>query len=99
MTYGTNETEQALAKSIGAKSIKNSGRGRVKGDAVWHRFLVDFKECKKSFTVSDSVWAKVCSDALTHSELDPALLVFMQSGPRLAIIELSVLEELIERAG
>lgn len=99
MTYGTNKTEQFLAKSIGAKSIKNSGRGRVKGDATWHNFLVDFKECGKSFTVNESVWAKVCSDALTHNGLDPALLVFMESGPRLAIIELDVLEELIERAG
>lgn len=96
MTYGTNDSEQAIIKSIGGTPIKNSGRGTVKGDGTWEDFVVDVKETAKSFTVNKDVWAKVCGDALTHRGKDPMLLVVLGGHTRLAVIEMEVLQQLLE---
>jgi hypothetical protein len=91
-------SERGESKRIGAKQIKNSGRGQKKGDASWRNFIVDFKEVGKSFTLNQDVWAKATTDAL-KSNADPAIVVVMgDSGhkTRLAIIEMAVLEQLIE---
>jgi hypothetical protein len=91
-------SERGESKRIGAKQIKNSGRGQKKGDASWNGFVIDFKEVGKSFTLNKDVWAKATTDAL-KSNADPAIVVVMgESGPkvRLAIIEMAVLEQLIE---
>lgn len=96
MTYGTNESERAIIKSIGGKPIKNSGRGTVKGDGTWHDFVVDVKETAKSFTINKDVWSKICNDAVTHRGKDPMLLVVIDGKTRLGIIELEVLEQLLE---
>jgi hypothetical protein len=91
-------SERSESKRIGARQIKNSGRGQKKGDATWHNFILDFKEVGKSFTLNRDVWAKATTDAL-RSNADPAIVVVIgDSGhkTRLAIIEMAVLEQLIE---
>jgi len=90
-------TEKSEGKRIGAKLIKNSGRGQKKGDASWHNFIVDFKEVGKSFTLNKDVWAKATTDAL-KSNKDPAIIVVLglTQKTRQAVIELSLLEQLLE---
>ena len=90
-------SERSESKRIGAKQHKNSGRNTKKGDASWKGFTVDFKESAKSFTLNADVWAKVVTDAIKNNS-DPALIVVLGEGNkkiRLAIIELSELERLI----
>ena len=89
-------SERSESKRIGAKQHKNSGRNTTKGDASWNNFVIDFKECSKSFTLNKDVWAKVTTDALKKS-MDPALIIVLGEGSqkvRLAIIELDMLEQL-----
>jgi hypothetical protein len=90
-------TEQSESKRIGAKQHKNSGRNTKKGDASWHNFVIDFKEVGKSFTLNKDVWAKAVTDAL-KSNKDPAIVVVLgeTSKTRLAVIEMSLLEQMIE---
>ena len=90
-------SERGEGKRIGAKLHKNSGRNTKKGDASWHNFVIDFKEVGKSFTLNKTVWAKAVTDAL-KSNADPAIVVVLGENPktRLAVIELSLLEQLME---
>jgi hypothetical protein len=91
-------SERSESKRIGAKQHKNSGRNTQKGDASWNNFVIDFKEVGKSFTLNKEVWAKATTDALKNGK-DPAIVVVLgESGikTRLAIIEMSILEQLIE---
>jgi len=91
-------SERSESKRLGAKQHKNSGRNNTKGDASWNNFVLDFKECSKSFTLNQDVWAKVVTDALKKS-MDPALVIVLGEGTqkvRLAIIELDMLEQLVE---
>ncbi len=90
-------SEQSESKRIGAKQHKNSGRGTHKGDATWENFTVDFKEVGKSFTLNRDVWAKATTDAIRNNN-DPAIVVVIgDSGikTRLAVIELSLLEQIL----
>ncbi len=90
-------SEQSESKRIGAKQHKNSGRGTHKGDATWENFTVDFKEVGKSFTLNKDVWAKATTDAIRNGN-DPAIVVVLgDSGikTRLAVIELSLLEQIL----
>ena len=91
-------SERSEVKRLGAKAIKNSGRGTKKGDASWENFTVDFKEYPKGFTVNQENWAKATTDAMKNKN-DPAIIVVLGEGnkkTRLAIIELSILEQLLE---
>lgn len=91
-------SERSESKRIGAKQHKNSGRNTKKGDATWENFTVDFKEYPKGFTVNQDNWAKAVTDALKNKN-DPAIFVILGEGnkkTRLAIIELSLLEQLLE---
>jgi hypothetical protein len=91
-------SERSEIKRLGAKGIKNSGRGITKGDASWEGFTVDFKEYPKGFTVNQDNWAKATTDAMKNKN-DPAIIVVLGEGShktRLAIIELGILEQLIE---
>jgi hypothetical protein len=91
-------SERSEGKRIGAKLHKNSGRNNKKGDASWHNFVIDFKEVGKSFNLNKDVWAKATTDAL-KSNADPAIVVVLgETGikTRLAIIEMSLLEQLLE---
>jgi len=90
-------SEKSESRRIGAKQHKNSGRGTHKGDASWENFTVDFKEVGKSFTLNKEVWAKATTDAIRNGN-DPAIVVVIgESGikTRLAVIEMSVLDQLI----
>lgn len=90
-------SEKNESKRIGAKQHKNSGRGIKKGDATWNNFTVDFKEVSKSFTINQDVWAKAVTDAIKNNN-DPAIIVVIgkdNKKVRLAIVEFSILEELI----
>jgi hypothetical protein len=90
-------SEKSESKRLGARQHKNSGRGTHKGDATWENFTVDFKEVGKSFTLNKEVWAKATTDAIRNNN-DPAIVVVIgDSGikTRLAVIEMSILEQLI----
>ena len=91
-------TEKSESKRIGAKQHKNSGRGTHKGDASWENFTLDFKEVGKSFTLNKEVWAKATTDAMKNGN-DPAIVIVIgkdNSKVRLAIIEMSILEQMVE---
>lgn len=95
-------SERAEAKRDGAKQQKNSGRGDYqKGDATWNGFVVDYKETAKSVTVSKDMWAKICTDTFKVSrEKSPVLKLIIGEGnskTRLAVIEWSLLEQLVEK--
>ena len=93
-------SERAEVKRDGAKAQKNSGRGDYqKGDAQWKKFLVDYKEAGKSFTLNKDSWAKICTDTFkVNRDMHPALKIIIgaESKVRLGIIEWSILEELIQ---
>lgn len=93
-------SEQSEARRIGAKLHKNSGRNNKKGDATWNEYIVDIKEYSKSFSLSQNVWAKVVTDCLrVDKSKSPALILVLGEGDkktRLAVVELSELERLIE---
>ena len=93
-------SEAAQIKKIGGKAHKNSGRGQyAKSDATWENFIIDIKEYSKSFSISQDTWAKIVTDTLrTDRTKDPALLVVLNGKTRLAVIEWSKLEELVENA-
>jgi len=71
-------SESEEIKRDGARAQKNSGRGKTqKGDAVIGSFLYDVKEYEKSFSVSQNVWAKVCTDAYTANNKIPAIKIVL----------------------
>jgi len=91
-------SERSESKRLGAIQHKNSGRNTQKGDATWNNFLVDFKECSKSFTLNEEVWAKVVTDAIKQGK-DPALMIILGQGNkkvRLTIIETEMLQQLVD---
>jgi hypothetical protein len=94
-------SEKSEAKRDGAKQQKNSGRGDYqKGDAQWGNFVVDYKEYEKSISVSKDMWAKICTDTFKVSrDKYPALKLVLggvSNKVRLAVIEWSLLEQLVE---
>lgn len=94
-------SEKGEAKRDGAKQHKNSGRGNYqKGDASWRNFVVDYKEYEKSISISQSIWAKICTDTFKVSrDKYPVLKIILggtSSKTRLAVIEWSLLEQLVE---
>ena len=96
-----NLTEKGEAKRDGAKLQKNSGRGKIqKGDATWNGFVVDYKEYSKSISVSEEIWAKICTDTFkVDRNKFPVLKLILgrdNQKTRLAVIEWALLEELVE---
>lgn len=90
-------SERGEAKRIGARLHKNSGRNYTKGDASWKDYVVDFKEFTKSFSITQSVWAKVVTDTLrVDRKKSPAICLVLDGKTRLAIIEWSEFERLVE---
>lgn len=93
-------SELAEIKRFGGDPIKNSGRGIRKGDFKWKIFVGDIKERMSSISVSQGTWAKVCSDTLkTDVNSFPLLVAVLGAGrtkTRLAVIEFSLLEELVD---
>ncbi len=93
-------SESSEAKRDNARLQKNSGRGELqKGDAKWYGFVVDYKEFSKSFSISQKVWAKICTDAIKAGGRPLLkLIIGTKHKVRLAVIEWSYLEELQEKA-
>lgn len=93
-------SERSEAKRDGAKLQKNSGRGKIqKGDATWKNFVVDYKEYESSISITPSIWAKICTDTFKVSRDKYPVLKLILGGKnktRLAVIEWSLLEDLIE---
>lgn len=94
-------SERSEIKRDGAKGQKNSGRGDYqKGDAIWHNFVVDYKEYSKSISLSKGMWSKICTDTFKVSrDKSPVLKLVLGSDgskTRLAVIEWAMLEQLIE---
>jgi len=90
-------SERGEASRIGARLHKNSGRNYTKGDASWKDYVVDFKEFTKSFSITQSVWAKVVTDTLkVDRKKSPAICLVLDGKTRLAIIEWSEFERLVE---
>ena len=94
-------SERGEVKRDGAKAQKNSGRGKIqKGDAIWNDFVVDYKEYSKSISISQSIWAKICTDTFKVSrDKYPLLKLILGEGSsktRLAVIEWSLFEQMEE---
>ena len=88
-------SEKSESKRINAKQHKNSGRNTKKGDATWNNFIVEFKECSKSFSINKDVWAKITTDAIKNGG-DPMIILILGEGSqkvRLAITEFDILKE------
>ena len=78
----TAKSEAAEIKRFGGTPQPNSGRGKhKKGDAIIDKFVVDVKEYSKSFGLSMSVWAKICTDAVKQGKR-PALNIVLGEGQR-----------------
>lgn len=101
MAKATNKTEASELRRMGAKIHKNSGRGQIKADGSTETFVVDVKEASKTFTLSQDVWAKICTDAMKVDRTkSPMLQLVIGEGAnkiRLSVLEWSMLEDLIER--
>lgn len=95
-------SEASEAKRDGARLQKNSGRGKYqKGDAVLDQFVVDYKEAGRSFTLNMSVWAKICTDAMTEgADKYPILKLILgtKRRVRIAILEWDAFMELKRKA-
>jgi len=90
-------SERGEAKRIGARLHKNSGRNYTKGDASWRDYVIDFKEFTKSFSITQNVWAKVVTDTLkVDRSKSPAIMLVLDGKTRLAIIEWSEFERLVD---
>ena len=94
-------SERAEVKRDRAKAQKNSGRGEYqKGDAQWKNFVVDYKEYKKSISISTSIWSKICTDTFKVSrDKYPVLKLILgedRSKTRLAVIEWALFEQLVD---
>lgn len=95
----SNKSERDILKSIGARAHPNSGRNHVKGDGSDDMFVWDVKEASKSFALNDAVWTKITSDAYRVDPYkNPGLFIVLGGTKRLAIIEMDVLQDLMERA-
>lgn len=89
-------SEEEVCKKAGLDKTKNSGRGMIKGDFTWKYFVGDIKE-GKSLTFNQSVWAKNCSDALSHGfGHSPMILRVLPNGNMIACIEFSELKYLFD---
>jgi hypothetical protein len=74
-------SEKGEIKRMGGRPQKNSGRGKIqKGDATLGPFIVDVKEYKKSFGISEDMWAKISTDAF-KGDKEPALALVMGDRP------------------
>lgn len=95
-------SEKGEAKRDGARQQKNSGRGKIqKGDSTWNGFVVDYKEYSKSISISEEIWAKICTDTFKVSRsYHPLLKLILGEGARktrLAVVEWALFEEMVER--
>lgn len=90
--------EKQEIKKDGAKGVKNSGRGLKKGDATFHKFLLDYKHNASTYTLSREAWIKMRKDAWRSNYRYPCISVVLgdNSDTKVAIIDWEVFKELIE---
>lgn len=81
-----------------AKAVKNSGRGLKKGDAEFHKFLLDYKHNGSSFTLTRTSWLKMRKDSWKSNHKHPCISVVLgeNSDVKVAIIEWETFKELIQ---
>ena len=94
-----NKMEVSEAKRIGATAHKNSGRGKVKGDASYPGITIDFKFAEKSFSMNKDIWRKICSDAQSNKHAPAINVLLGETGgikTRLWIIEDGLFQEMRE---
>lgn len=73
-------TEKREIARFGGQPQKNSGRGQhKKGDAILGPFTVDVKEYAKSYAISRTNWAKICTDAARNGN-EPSLMLALGEG-------------------
>ena len=91
-------TEKEEIKRDKAKAVKNSGRGVNKGDATFHKFLLDYKHNGSSFTLSREAWVKMRKDAWRSNYRYPCISVVLgdDSDTKVAIVDWDVFLDLIE---
>lgn len=94
-------SEKSESKRDGSRLQKNSGRGQYqKSDAKLGDLSIDYKEHKKTFSLSRDVWGKVCSDAAKNGlDYNPVIKVILGEGNnkvRLAVVAWDYLEYLKE---
>lgn len=86
-------SEENQAHKDGARLQRNSGRGTwAKGDATMELptglYVVDYKEYNKSFSLSQDVWAKICTDAMkVNFTAEPWLKVTLGGTLDLAVLD------------
>jgi DNA-binding FadR family transcriptional regulator len=90
--------EAREAKIDNAKPVKNSGRGFQKGDATFHRFLLDYKHNSSSFSLTRAAWLKHRKDAWRSQYRYPCISVVLgeDSDVKVAIIDWQVFKDLID---
>lgn len=89
-------SEAREAQRIGATLNKNSGRGKFnKGDATVGPFTVDIKEYSKSFSLTEEVWAKICTDSAINRN-EPALKIVLNQRTRMMVIGEDMFVELLD---
>lgn len=69
------KSELSELRRIGAKPVKNSGRGMHKGDGTLGPFLVDIKEGQKSVTFNEDMWAKIGADSIQNGLRQPLIVM------------------------
>ena len=73
--------ENREIKKDDARPIKNSGRGFQKGDAIINdRYLVDYKNYTKSFSINLNKWHKHALDSIEAGFLTPCFGVTLNDG-------------------
>ena len=82
-----NEREAREAKEDGAKLVKNSGRGMVKGDAHLGQYLIDYKFYAKQYSVSIKNWKKVKEDAINEGYKVPVISIVLGDSTKLAVLD------------
>lgn len=92
--------ELSEIKRVGGTPVKNSGRGLAKGDFILGPFLGDIKEYKKSFGLTQEMWAKISTDSIKNGKRQPTLRLVIgdegQPRTRLWVIGDSMFQEMLE---
>lgn len=89
-----NKMERNEAKRDGVNVVKNSGRGKMKGDARSERFLIDYKFNAKSFTLNIANWIKLTKDAWKDSHKMPLICIKFADGTKVGIVPWEVVKEI-----
>lgn len=93
MTNEYNRMEAKEAKKDGFRTVRNSGRGTMKGDAKSTSFLIDYKFNAKSFTLSLKNWMTLKRQAWNEGQRNPLIVVKFEDGTKVGIVQWDILVE------